>query len=114
MLAGDKTLHLNLISYPAGLGSEVRLDVWCMAPPPVRSSRSPAWQAVHRNGDTMLTFAEVNPPVTNPTPTLSDLQTAQSAMDYAERDPLPHLPFEPARSTRSPSARRNWSMRSSR
>ena len=36
---------------------------------------------MHRDGDTMLTFAEVNPPVTNPTPTLSDLQTAQSAMD---------------------------------
>ena len=81
LLAGDKTLRLNLVSYPAGLGSEVRLDVWCDAPAGSAIQQVANLQAVHRGGDTMLTFAEVNPPVTAPSPTLNTLNTARSNMD---------------------------------
>ena len=81
LLAGDKTLHLNLISYPAGLGSEVRLDVWCDAPAASQIQQVTNFQAVHRSGDTMLTFAEVNPPVTEATPSINTLNAAKAAMD---------------------------------
>ncbi len=79
LLAGDKTLRLNLVSYPAGLGSEVRLDVWCDAPAGSAIQQVTNLQAVHRNGDTMLTFAEVSPPVTAPSPTLATLNAAKTS-----------------------------------
>ncbi|HUW83662.1 MAG TPA: dockerin type I domain-containing protein [Phycisphaerae bacterium] len=81
LLAGDKTLGLDFVSFPAGLGSEVRLDVWCDAPPAGAIQQVTNLAAVHREGDTMLTFAEVDPPVTDPAPTGAQLNTAKANMD---------------------------------
>lgn len=80
--AGDKTLRLNVIQWNQWYsGQEVRLDVWSDAPAVSEIQQVTDLAAMHRDGDTMLTFAEVNPPVTNPAPTLSELQDAKAAMD---------------------------------
>ena len=82
LLAGDKTLRLNVISWNQwSNGQEVRLDVWSDAPAATAIQQVTGLQAMHRDGDTMLTFAEVNPPVTDLAPTLDQLNAAKSAMD---------------------------------
>jgi hypothetical protein len=82
LLAGDKTLRLNVISWNQWYSSqEVRLDVWSTAPTAGSIQQVTGLTVLHRDGDTMLTFAEVNPPVTNPVPTLTELQNAKAAMD---------------------------------
>ncbi len=82
-MAGSRTLELNVVSLGGGLGSHVRLDVWCDAPPAGPIQQVTGLSATHRNGDTMLTFAEVDPPVTHVDPTYSEIRDAKAAMEAA-------------------------------
>ncbi len=81
----DRRLVLNVISF-AGLGAdgaEIRLDVWCDQPAAGRVEQVTGTRAVHRDGDTMITFAEVDPPLTDPEPTGAVFRDAVARLDDA-------------------------------
>ncbi len=80
--ASPRALHLNVQSWPGwNTGQEFRLDVWCNVDAVHAVQQVTGVQTTHGNGDTMITFAEVNPLVTNPTPLGSDLNAARANMD---------------------------------
>ncbi len=68
LLAGDSTLRIRIVSPLSGfMGSSVRVDVWCDQPIPGAIEQVTGLQAVHRTGDTMLTYREVEQPFTSST-----------------------------------------------
>jgi len=79
----DRTLVLNVISF-AQLGwggAEIRLDVTCNQPPVHQIEQVPEVQIFHRDGDTLIYFREVDPPLTNPEPTGAEYRDAYAHMD---------------------------------
>ncbi len=56
------SLTLTIASEGPGLGTTLSLDVLCDRPAPVPVPQVTSAAARHQQGDTMLTFAEINPP----------------------------------------------------
>ena len=82
--AADRTLRLDVVSWTQWYaGQEVRLDVWCDATAPHSIRQAMNTQAVHRNGDTMITFGEVNTPITKGDPTGLEYGNAVAGLDAA-------------------------------
>ncbi|HUW82233.1 MAG TPA: fibronectin type III domain-containing protein, partial [Phycisphaerae bacterium] len=78
-----QTLTLNVISF-VNLGSgslPLRVDVWCDEPAAGSVTQVTSLAAVHSNGDTRLTFTEVNSPLTATDVTLDQYYAAYNAMD---------------------------------
>ncbi len=59
----------------------MRVDVWCDRPAAGSVTQPTNLAVVHSGGDTRLTFAEVNSPITQDTITWSAFNTIYSAMD---------------------------------
>jgi hypothetical protein len=83
MLAGDKTLRIRIVSPLSGqlIGSPVRIDVWCNEPISTNVQQVTGLQAMHRSGDTMLTYREVEQPFTSSTITGQQYTDANNAIN---------------------------------
>ena len=79
-----------------GFGSVISLDVLCDAPAPVPITQVDQAAARFQDGDTMITFAEVNPPHTQPEWTVGDYD---DAMEAAGPDRSPKRRYRIYRST---------------
>ena len=82
-MAGTRTLQLNIISWPGwnSGGQILRLDVWCDQPPVNSPQQVTNLAAVHRTGDTMLTFTEVEQPLTTSPITGPGYDTAMNSIN---------------------------------
>jgi len=81
------TLELS-VTNPAGLaehGELLTLEVMVDRPAPTALEAVSGVEARFRDGDTMVRFAEIEPPITREAPTCDELNAARSALD---RDPL--------------------------
>ena len=77
-----KTLTLNVISF-ADLGSSpyIRVDVWCDQPAVHAIGLVTGIGARHQDGDTMITFTENGPFMTDPASTVGDYNAAIASTD---------------------------------
>ena len=81
-VAAGQSLRLNVVSWPGwNSGQIIRLDVWCDAPPVNPPQQVTNMQAVHRSGDTLLTFTEVEQPITTAPITGPGYDTAMNAIN---------------------------------
>ena len=78
-----QTLTLNVIAFPnLGSGSlPLRVDVWCDQSAAGAVTQVSNLAAVHSDGDTRLTFTEVNSPLTATDVTLDQYYAAYNSMD---------------------------------
>ncbi len=85
-IAGTRTLRLNVISWPGwNSGQIIRLDVWCDAPPVNPPQQVTSLAAVHRSGDTMLTFTEVEQPISTAPITGPGYDAAMNAINASSQ-----------------------------
>jgi len=84
-MAAGKALTLHIASLPGWDGKTARLEVTCAAKPAAGLPAVSGLAARHRKGQTILTFKEVEPPITDENVTIEQFRAAKKKLASAPR-----------------------------